>query len=118
MVDMRLKIEDNISAAIHFFRNNIKPNLIATNSPKFVVMALSEVVTSSDYEKHWDAGNKLSEAQLVDYLLEKVQSYNYHDFQLVKLQSGSLCVLVLLNNYPSQTELGFHVALPYELAAL
>ena len=116
MIEIRLKIEDNISVAINFFRNNIAPSLITTNPPKFVVMPLSELATSSDYEKHWDAGNKLSETQLVDFLLEKTQSYNYHDFQLVKVLSGTLCVLVLLNNYPSQTELGFHVALPSELS--
>lgn len=116
MIEIRLKIEDNISVAINFFRNNIAPSLITTNPPKFVVMPLSELATSSDYEKHWDAGNKLSETQLVDCLLEKTQSYNYHDFQLVKVLSGTLCVLVLLNNYPSQTELGFHVALPSELS--
>lgn len=116
MIEIRLKIEDNISVAINFFRNNIAPSLITTNPPKFVVMPLSELATSSDYEKHWDAGNQLSETQLVDCLLEKTQSYNYHDFQLVKVLSGTLCVLVLLNNYPSQTELGFHVALPSELS--
>lgn len=95
-----------------FFTENIDSGFAVSKPSEYVIKPVSELSSSPSYDEIWDTGNHLSAAQLTNFLLSNSDKYNFWDFQLVKVKFSSMCIILFLNNYPEQKELGIHCAFP------
>ncbi len=105
-------IEQLLTRADAFFMENIDTAFAVSKPSGYVVKLVSELSPWPSYDEIWNTGDHLSAAQLTDFLLGNSDKYNFWDFQLVKVQSSSLCIILFLNYYPEQKELGLHFAFP------
>lgn len=95
-----------------FFKENIDTGFAVSKPSEYVIKLVSELSSSPSYDEIWDTGNHLSAAQLTNFLLSNSDNYNFWDFQLVKVKSSSMCIILFLNYYPGQKELGVHCGFP------
>ena len=105
-------IEQLLTRVDAFFTANIDPAFAVSEPSGYVIKLVSELSPWPSYDEIWDNGDHLSAAQLTDFLLSNRDKYNFWDFQLVKVQSSSMCIILFLNHYPGQKELGLHFAFP------
>ena len=102
-----------LSKVDSFFRESMDPGLPAASSPsRYVIKTITEQQAGLSYDAIWRTGEHLSATQLTDFLYKHKASFNFWDFQLVKVQSSAMCIIVLLNYYPDQEDIGIHCALP------
>lgn len=106
-----------------WFRECIDPKLDVSNSSVYVIKPLSEFLSSrtldnlwEEYDDIWETEQHLPAALLPDALLGFADKYNFWDFQLTRIQSASMCIIVFLNYYPNQTNLEIHCGLPTEFS--
>ena len=95
-----------------FFRVSIDTGFAVSEPSEYLIKPVSELTSSPSYDDIWEAGEHLSAAQLTNFLLCNGDKYNFWDFQLLKVQASSMCIILFLNNYPEQEELGIHCAFP------
>lgn len=105
-------IEQLLMKVDAFFIENIDTAFAVSKPSEYVIKPVSELSSSPSYDEIWDTGNHLSAAQLTNFLLSNSDKYNFWDFQLVKVKSSSLCIILFLNYYPGQKELGAHCGIP------
>lgn len=94
------------------FRENIDCGFAVSEPSEYVIKLVSELSSYQSYDEIWATGNPLSAPQLTNFLLSNSDKYNFWDFQLVKVKSSSMCIILFLNYYPEQKELGIHLAFP------
>ena len=105
-------IEQLLTRVDAFFTANIDPAFAVSEPSGYVIKLVSELSPWPSYDEIWDTGDHLSAVQLTDFLLSNRDKYNFWDFQLVKVQSSSMCIILFLNYYSGQKELGLHFAFP------
>ena len=99
-----------------WFREGIDNKLDVSTPSEYVIKPISELSTSPSYEEIWDMGEHLSAIQLADVLYSRAPQYNFWDFQLAKIQSGSMYIILFLSYYPDRADLGIHCAFPQVLS--
>ncbi len=99
-----------------WFREGIDNKLDVSNPSEYVIKPISELPASPSYDEIWDKGEHLSAIQLADVLYSSAPKYNFWDFQLARIQSGSMCIILFLNYYPDRADLGIHCAFPQVLS--
>ena len=105
-------IEQLLMKVDAFFTENIDSGFAVSKPSEYVIKPVSELSSSPSYDEIWDTGNHLSAAQLTNFLLSNSDKYNFWDFQLVKVKSSSMCIILFLNYYLGQKELGGHCGIP------
>lgn len=106
-----------------WFRGGFDPALDVSKPSVYVVKPLSEFLSSrtydnfwEEYDNIWDTEKHLSSAQLSETLLNCADEYNFWDFQLTRIQSNSMFIIVFLNYYPNKSNLEIHCGLPMEFS--
>ena len=106
-----------------WFRGGIDPELDVSNPSVYVIKPISDFLSSrtndnlwEEYDNIWETEKHISAAQLSDTLLNCADKYNFWDFQLTRIQSASMCIIVFLNYYPNRTNLEIHCGLPMEFS--
>ena len=95
-----------------FFIENIDTGFAVSKPSEYVIKPVSELFSSPSFDEIWETGNHLSAAQLTHFLPNNGYKYSFWDFQLVKVESSSMSIILLLNYYPGQKERDVHCAFP------
>lgn len=95
-----------------FFQENIDPGFAVASPSKYVIKPIADLQADLSYDDIWRTGEHLSAEQLTDVLFSDSIKFNFWDFQLVQVKSSSMCIIVFLNYYPEQVEIGIHCAFP------
>ena len=94
------------------FQENIDPGFAVASPSKYVIKPIADLQADLSYDDIWRTGEHLSAEQLTDVLFSNSIKFNLWDFQLVKVKSSSMCIILFLNYYQEQKELGIHLAFP------
>ena len=98
------------------FREGIDQELGVSNPSEYVIKPITESPAVPSYDDIWNNGEHLSATQLSDVLYGCANKYNFWDFQLTRIQSASMCIILFLNYYPDQSDLRIHCAFPHNLS--
>ena len=101
-----------------WFRESIDHDLDVSNPSMYTIKPVHELPAFPSYSEIWNKGEQLSAEQVAEVLYNNAGKYNFWDFQLVSIQSASMCIIVFLNHYPQQTGLDVHSAFPQEFSPM
>lgn len=94
------------------FREGIDSSLDISNSSVYTIKPVADLSGSESYDSIWQTEPHLSASQLTDILFDNRAEFNFWDFQLLKVHSSSMCIIVFLNYYREQNDLRIHCAFP------